>query len=34
MPAFEAFMASPEVASAKNEDGVKDSTLRVYTQAN
>jgi hypothetical protein len=29
MAAFQAFMESPETASAKMEDGVKDATLRV-----
>jgi len=30
MAAFDAFMASPAVAAAKKEDGVKDKTLRVF----
>jgi uncharacterized protein (TIGR02246 family) len=34
MAAFEAVMASPTVASAKKEDGVKDATLRVYSEVN
>jgi uncharacterized protein (TIGR02246 family) len=32
MAAFQAFMASPETASAKVEDGVKDATLRVFAE--
>ena len=33
MAAFEAFMQSEAVAAAKKEDGVKDSTLRVFVAA-
>jgi uncharacterized protein (TIGR02246 family) len=32
MAAFQAFMNSPEVATAKAEDGVKDATLRVFAE--